>query len=69
MRRILEHDIGEIGGRVCAIDRSRESLPHEFWEIPDVVDVCVGQEYDVDPGRIIWKRFPVFLAEFLATLK
>ena len=48
LRAVLQEDLRQNAGSGRAEDGTIEALGYEFGQEPRVVDMCVGEEYDVD---------------------
>ena len=67
--RVLEHDLGQLGGRGGAEHRAGEAVAGQGGQVPDVVEVRMGHHDRVDARRIHRERRPVAEPELLVALE
>jgi IS30 family transposase len=66
---VRKQNLAQVVGRFAAINFSSKPVAHEYWQIPAVVQVCMGKNDGVDLGRRHRELAPVSQSQLLIALE
>src|SRR3989339_2131734 len=67
--RIFPNKFSKLKCSMSTIDRSAESITHQFWDASGMIEVCVTHDDSIKARRIKSKIFMIFLLIKLSALK